>query len=68
MQLFIIELWELNQDGSLKLNAQGQSIATYALNNWKYFVGDLEPRPQNHDSGAKTLLNGGVIPANQTVE
>jgi len=29
MQLFSIGLWELNQDGTRKLDAQGQPIATY---------------------------------------
>jgi uncharacterized protein (DUF1800 family) len=29
MQLFSIGLWQLNQDGSRKLNAQGQPIPTY---------------------------------------
>lgn len=92
MQLFTIGLVELNQDGSTKLNAQGQPIPTYdqhtlreiarALtgwtyptrpgetpdgNNWEYFVGLMEPRPENHDTGTKTLLNGTVIPAGQTV-
>ena len=30
MQLFTIGLYELNQDGSLKLNAQGQPVETYS--------------------------------------
>lgn len=92
MQLFTIGLNQLNQDGSLKLNAQGQPIPTYdqtvlrevarALTGWtyptkpgatasstnqEYFVGLMEPRPQNHDTGTKTLLNGVVVPAGQTV-
>ena len=92
MQLFTIGLNQLNQDGSLKLDAQGQAIPTYdqntlrevarALTGWtyptkpgatpgtrnqEYFVGLMEPRPQNHDTGAKTLLNGLVVPAGQTV-
>lgn len=29
MQLFTIGLWELNRDGSLKLDAQGEAIPTY---------------------------------------
>lgn len=92
MQLFSIGLKQLNPDGSLKLDGQGQPIPTYdqntlrevarALtgwtyptapgntpqnNNWEYFVGLMEPRPANHDTGSKTLLNGTVIPAGQTV-
>lgn len=35
--------------------------------NHEYFVGLMEPRPQNHDTGEKALLNSAVIPANQTV-
>ncbi|MGR8932774.1 MAG: DUF1800 family protein [Gammaproteobacteria bacterium] len=92
MQLFSIGLNQLNQDGSLKLDAQGQPIPTYDqqtlreiaraltgwtyptqpggtpnVSNWEYFVGLLEPRPQYHDYGAKTLLNGVTVPAGQTV-
>lgn len=92
MQLFTIGLNQLNQDGSLQLDAQGQPVPTYnqntlrevarALTGWtyptkpgatararnpEYFVGLMEPRPQNHDTEAKTLLNGVQIPANQTV-
>lgn len=36
--------------------------------NWEYFVGNMEPRQENHDTGSKTLLNGKVLPAGQTVE
>lgn len=32
-----------------------------------YFVGNMEPRPHSHDSGAKTLF-GIVLPAGQSVE
>jgi len=92
MQLFTIGLNQLNQDGSLKLDAQGNPIPTYtqtdlrevakALTGWtyptkpgatanstnqEYFVGLMEPRPQNHDTSSKTLLNGVVVPAGQTV-
>lgn len=92
MQLFSIGINQLNQDGSIKLDAQGHAIPTYdqqtlrevarALTgwtyptqpngstnviNWEYFVGLMEPRPQYHDMGSKTLLNGKVVPANQTV-
>jgi uncharacterized protein (DUF1800 family) len=34
--------------------------------NSPFFVGVMEPRPQNHDTGAKSIL-GKTIPANQTV-
>lgn len=92
MQLFTIGLNQLNQDGSLQLDAQGQTIPTYdqntlrevarALTGWtfptkpgqtpgsnnqEYFTGLLEPRPQNHDTGSKTLLNGVTVPAGQTL-
>jgi hypothetical protein len=91
LQLFTIGLWELNQDGSLKLDVNNQPIPTYdqqtiqefarALTGWtfptqpgatpgnsnpQYFVGQMEPRVATHDSGAKTLLRGAVIAANQT--
>ena len=93
MQLFTIGLKQLNQDGSVKLDAQGQAIPTYdqttlrevarALtgltyptapgatpqsNNWEYFVGLMEYRLANHDTGTKTLLNGTVLPTGQTVK
>jgi hypothetical protein len=35
-----------------------------ANNNPQYFVGDMEPRPDQHDSGAKTLF-GVTLPAGQ---
>jgi uncharacterized protein (DUF1800 family) len=93
MQLFTIGLKQLNQDGSLKLDSQGQPILTYGqaevhdmaramtgltyptasgataqTNNWEYFVGLMEYRQANHDTGSKTLLNGTVLPAGQTVK
>ncbi|MGZ8243917.1 DUF1800 domain-containing protein [Methylomagnum sp.] len=92
MQLFTIGLKQLNQDGSVKLDGQGQPIPTYdqntlrevsrALTGWtyptapgatpgstnnEYFVGLMEPRPGNHDTGVKNIINGVVIPAGQTV-
>jgi uncharacterized protein (DUF1800 family) len=91
LQLFTIGLWELNQDGSLKVDASGQPIPTYdqrtiaefsrALTGWTfpvqpgstssnsnppYFVGQMEARVTTHDTGAKTLLRGVVLPAGQT--
>lgn len=92
MQLFTIGLKQLNQDGTEKVDGQGQPIPTYdqnslrevsrALTGWtyptapgatpsstnnEYFVGLMEPRPGNHDTGAKTIVNGVAIPAGQTV-
>jgi uncharacterized protein (DUF1800 family) len=91
MQLFTVGIYQLNQDGSRKLDAQGQPIPTYTqatvkemartLSGWTYpsvagaayrssnnenFTGLMEPRPENHDKGSKTLY-GVTIPANQTV-
>ncbi len=40
---------------------------TPASQNQDYFVGVMEPRPLRHDQGAKTLFNGIVLPAGQTV-
>ncbi|MGE0044028.1 MAG: DUF1800 family protein, partial [Vicinamibacterales bacterium] len=79
------------QDGTLKLDANGQPMPVYdqatvrevarALSGWtypstpgqayrtrnnEYFVGLMEPRPESHDQGAKSIL-GHAIPANQTV-
>jgi Protein of unknown function (DUF1800)/Bacterial Ig domain len=93
LQLFTIGLWELNQDGSLKKDANGQPIPTYnqqdiaeysrALTGWtyptqpgvaaatrnpEYFVGPMEFRTENHDTGSKTLLKGQVLPAGQSPE
>ncbi len=34
--------------------------------NPEYFVGKMEPRPQSHDAGAKTLFDGVVLPAGQS--
>jgi len=31
---------------------------TPATNNWEYFVGQMEPRDQNHDKSAKVLFGG----------
>ena len=91
MQLFTIGTYELNQNGTAKLDANGQLVPTYyqntvrevarALSGWTYptvsgaayrsmngehFVGLMEPRPENHDKGAKTMF-GVTIPASQTV-
>jgi len=93
MQLFTIGLKQLNQDGSLKLDGQGQPILTYdqnavrevaraltgltyptapgktpVSNNWEYFVGLMEYRQANHDTGAKNLPNGVSLASGQTVK
>ena len=33
---------------------------------WENFTGPMQPREQNHDTTAKTLLNGATLPAGQT--
>ena len=82
LQLFTIGLVELNLDGSPRLDAHGKSIPTYdqarigefarALSGWGFAAGyedmgaPLVAREQYHDQGAKTLLNGVVLPAGQT--
>jgi uncharacterized protein (DUF1800 family) len=38
-----------------------------ASHNPEYFIGLMEPRPSRHDAGSKTLLNGVVLPAGQSV-
>ncbi len=90
LQLFSIGLYQLNPDGTNKLDPQGQPIPTYnqavikefarALTGWTYpgsnatgfnwenFSGPLQPRDAYHDTGAKTLLNGAVLPAGQNTQ
>lgn len=94
LQLFSIGLWQLNLDGTPKLDAKGQPIPSYdqetvegfahVFTGWTY-----APRPgatpnkfgnpsyydqpmiafdDHHDKGAKTLLNGVVLPAGQTAQ
>ena len=88
MQLFTIGLWDLNPNGTLKLDPQGQPIPSYsqetiqqmarAMTGWtfptqpgnnpgnsnpEYFVGEMLPRITTHDTGAKTILRGRVLPA-----
>lgn len=91
LQLFSIGLWQLNQDGTIETDAQGQPIPTYdqntirefarAMTGWtfptepgktpssisnpQYFVGQLEPRTSTHDTDAKVLFPGVVVPAGQ---
>jgi hypothetical protein len=93
LQLFSIGLNELNNDGSLKVDAQGKPIYTFDQDSIKEFsrvftgwsmsktnnfgdygayaapVSNTEPMKAYadfHDNGAKTLLNGQVIPAGKT--
>jgi len=94
MQLFSIGVWELNQDGTLILDANGAPIPTYdqgdtvegfahVFTGWTYpvlpgvpsrkhnpknFLGDMVPVDSNHDKGAKTLLNGVILPAGQSIQ
>src|SRR5262249_12722675 len=37
-------------------------------NNWENFSADMEPRQGNHDTTAKTIVNGCTLPAGQTVQ
>jgi uncharacterized protein (DUF1800 family) len=86
-QLFTIGLWELNPDGTRKLDAFGQPIPTYGNaeitefarvftglwfggqqwgnNGWSDDDSSVPMQmwAEKHDFGAKTLLNGVVIPA-----
>ena len=93
MQLFTIGLKQLNQDGSLKLDADGQPILTYdnddilefakIYTGWNYadatklrtnkVTADSHIQPMKafedfHETSAKTLLNGQVVPAGQTAQ
>jgi uncharacterized protein (DUF1800 family) len=91
MQLFSIGLVELNLDGTVRTDGQGQPIPTYdqsiiegfahVYTGWTYagspvfrgaratLTNQVIPMQlwQNfHDSGAKSLLNGFVVPAGQS--
>lgn len=93
MQLFTIGLFELNQDGTLQLDSNGNPIPTYdqstiqnfakvytgwtyptkpgatlQMHNPAYYVGPMVPFESNHDTSAKTLLNGYADPAGLTAE
>jgi uncharacterized protein (DUF1800 family) len=104
MQLFSIGLWQLNQDGTRKLNAQNQPIPTYdqedvrgmakVLTGWTYpdcdyvkeswycigsarsgyyrryedVVNPMKAIAAYHSVSEKNLINGVVLPANQTAE
>lgn len=93
MQLFSVGLWELNPDGTSKLDGSGNPIPTYvqadvtslarALTGWAskataHPYGDeswsydldltdpMVPYENHHDTTAKTIINGTVIPAGGT--
>jgi uncharacterized protein (DUF1800 family) len=88
MQLFTIGLVELESDGRIRRDAQGQPIPTYdqtAIENfarvftgWMFagsasfaqpsfnFNDPMQPFEAFHDAGAKTLLRGTSLPANQS--
>jgi uncharacterized protein (DUF1800 family) len=95
MQLFTIGLDMMNDDGTLQLDANGNSIPTYtqaqvqafaqAYTGWTYATStggapSKYPNPtpnyfapmvaveSEHDTSAKTLLDGTVLPAGQTAE
>jgi uncharacterized protein (DUF1800 family) len=93
MQLFTIGLFELNPDGTLQKDPNGNPIptfdqatiqsfakiytgwtyptkpgATLKIHNPAYFIGPMVPYQANHDTTAKTLLNGLVVPAGGTAE
>ncbi|MDX2218323.1 MAG: DUF1800 domain-containing protein [Burkholderiales bacterium] len=91
LQLFSIGLHEMNQDGTLKLDAGGNPIPTYnqttvenfarVFTGWTYapvgggtavrnngvnYEFPMQAVESNHDTGAKTLLQGVVLPAGRT--
>ncbi len=83
MQLFTVGLYELNNDGSIKTDSDGNQIETYtqddisnvarALTGWVRASGDdLYVQPMvadesNHDDGEKVIM-GNTIPAGQSTE
>jgi hypothetical protein len=91
LQLFSIGLVELNPDGTVMTDANGQPVPTYdqsvvdgyaqvftgwtyptlpgatqKTHNPAYYRGVMEAVASNHDTEAKTLLNGVTLPAGQT--
>lgn len=93
MQLFSIGLWELNLDGTRKLDLDGEPIPTYgndqiteiarvftgihyAGNSFGdggrddgfYMTTPMKLFPEEHDFGAKTLVDGTVIPEREATE
>ena len=77
MQLFTIGLYELNTDGSPRLNGNGNFIPTYdnedIVQLAKVFTGLVKEddsyimavKEANHDVGEKIMIDGSVLPANQ---
>lgn len=57
LQLFSIGLWELNQDGSQKLDAQGQPIPTYDQNTLREFARALTGWTYPTKPGATPVSN-----------
>ncbi len=77
MQLFSLGLWQLNIDGSAKIDAQGHKIPTYTqkdvqelarvLTGWRAKNGEdvMLANARHHDTGEKIVM-GQVFAANQT--
>lgn len=81
MQLFTLGLCALNNDGTCQHDAQGQQIQPFseaqvqamalALTGWdgsngRYSLSPMVATETNHDTRAKTILSGVVLPARQT--
>jgi uncharacterized protein (DUF1800 family) len=79
MQLFTIGLWQLNQDGTQKLDEHGQPIPTYDNEDVREFarvftglvygenqyIDSMRVNESRHDRERKRLLDGSFLPANQ---
>ena len=95
MQLFTLGIDQINEDGSLQLDSNGNPIPNYteaqvqafarAYTGWTYatstggspakfpngtanYFAPMAAVESEHDTTAKTLLNGTVLPAGQTAE
>ncbi len=82
MQLFTIGLWELNMDGSLKLDGNGEPIPTYDNTDIETFarvftglrssgdrINPMNVNESRHDTEEKVLLDGvTTLPAGQTTD
>ena len=78
MQLFTIGLYELNNDGTRKVDTNGEFIPTYdnedIVQMAKVFTGlvkdndsfSMKVEESNHDVGPKTMIDGSVLPANRS--
>jgi hypothetical protein len=82
LQLFTVGLVRLNLDGTPQLDAHGNPVPAYteadvreftrAFTGFRNAAGDgrytlpMVPRESAHDTGEKRLLEGVVLPANQT--